>query len=242
MLALVVANDGYSPILGIITSIPNMILWTDQADCGHPVPALFCPVNICLVMCVCTQSRSQIEEATITGRVLVIVAIVETVHLPSQAATTCRGIPSHCLSIEDSLGKRKPLRLIGWWIWEIILCSCHGSEGPVHLVIVSEVDSLIRRLEVIVWSCLKQHASGDERVPLCVIREIPIVDQCSKCFASLPPVDLLGYVRKRVGVGRKFSCSAVSKCRQRLSRTTLRHRASFELVALPGIPPVSFPL
>ena len=108
-----------------------------EADADGPVPRLFGPVGIGLVVGILCQPGGQVEEAAVRDGVLVVEAAVELRDLPAEAAATGVAVPLLGLPVEDGLSECKPLRLVRRWIGEPVLGRGHGCHSPESLVVVT---------------------------------------------------------------------------------------------------------
>jgi len=108
----------------------------------EPIPLLLCPIDESSVASVSGQFRSEKEETAVRGNVLVIVAVVEGKHLPSET-TIALVVPAIRLSIEYRLCHCGPRRSVVAWRREVEFCGVHCGEGPEDLIVVSFAFTLI---------------------------------------------------------------------------------------------------
>lgn len=160
----------------------------DVANTHQPIPRLHRPVSVGLIAGVGEQSRSQVHEAGIGGRVLVVVAQIEHEDLPSQAAAAVLVVPSQLLAVPYSLCQRKPLRLIRRRVREFVLGRRHGRHAPEGLVVVALLLRHVLRHEVVRRPDLEHHPVDHEVVVAVVAGVVPVVHQRAEHCSAFPPV------------------------------------------------------
>jgi len=109
---------------------------------AEPIPLFLCPIHESSVASVSGQFRGEKEETAVRSNVLVVVAIVESEHLPSET-TIALVVPAVRLSIEHRLCHGGPRRSIVGWRREVQLCSVHCGKCPEDLIVVSFALTLI---------------------------------------------------------------------------------------------------
>lgn len=108
----------------------------------EPIPLFLCPVHKSSIASVSGQFRGEEEEPAVRGNVLVVVAIVESKHLPSET-TGALVVPAVRLSIEHRLCHSGPRRSIVGRCREVELCGVHCRKSPEDLIVVSFALTLI---------------------------------------------------------------------------------------------------
>ena len=181
-------------VMRIVGAIKEVKVWTGQTNIEHPVPGALSPVRIGRVTGINRKTSRQIKEAAVGDGVLVVVPVVEAIDLPFQATIAALLVPSHDLSVEDSLGQGQPLRFIFWRIGVSYFGRGHDRNAPEGLVIVSQGAGLIGGHEIgLVTGLVQQGLSGDV-VPFCIARVVPVFHQRPKHGTSLPPIIGVGQI------------------------------------------------
>ena len=169
-----------------VEDLPGLTVY--QSDVRYPVVRFFGPLEVCLILSKRSETCGDVEEAAIRDRVLVMIAIIEREDLPPQSSAACLHIPPASLRVEYTLSKSQPLWLILRRIWEAILGSGHGSEGPEHLIVIAFRFCLIWRHEVAGFAGLVEDSLSGDFIVGRISGKSPVVDKGSKHSASLPPV------------------------------------------------------
>lgn len=142
----------------------------------RPVEDLVGPIRVGLVASVDSQTGSDIEETAVGDGVFVIESGVEGEDLPSQPPVAVLVVPSAGLQVEDSLSKRQPLRLVLWWIWELLLGRRHRCHCPKPLIVVTLGLGLVWRHVVGLRADLEQEALCGDLI-VCVVSSVVVVIQ-----------------------------------------------------------------
>lgn len=112
---------GIGTVVVGVGTVMELVLRRHDANSLGPVPHPLGPFGVSLVARVLSQARREVEETAVRDGVLVVVAAVERVNLPSEPAIAGLIVPPYGLRIEGGLSKGKPLRFVRWRIWEPIL-------------------------------------------------------------------------------------------------------------------------
>lgn len=113
-----------------------------QHRTAEPIPLLLCPIDESSVASVSSQFRGEKEETAVRGNVLIVVAVVESKHLPSETTSTLV-VPAGRLSIKNRLCHGSPRRSIVRWSREVELCGVHCGKCPEDLIVVSFAFTLV---------------------------------------------------------------------------------------------------
>ena len=99
-----VRHDCGTAILDVRTVVDAITL-VHQAHVHHPVPSPHRPVHVGGIPSIECQARSNVEEARLRNRILVVITVVPSEYLPSQPAIAVFSIPPGRLRIKHGLGK-----------------------------------------------------------------------------------------------------------------------------------------
>ena len=113
------------------------------------------------------------------------------------------------LSVPDSLGKSKPLRLVGGRVREVKLGSQHGRHAPETLIVVSERGGVVSRLVVDTFADLEEERLADDGVVGRVACVVPIIKHGTPEGSSFPPVVIAGRRRSWQDTGSLASFVSV---------------------------------
>jgi hypothetical protein len=180
---LIVCNGA---IVGDIRSIVDLVtVKLEEYRIAEPVPLLLCPINESAVASVSSQLRGEEEETAVRGNVLVIVAIVECEHLPSET-TVAIVVPAICLSIEHRLCHSSPRRRIVARCREVEFCGVHCRKGPEDLIIVSFALTLVRWNETLTtFRTSLVYNSLDDFVVVCGVSSVCVTRYVSPATCDM---------------------------------------------------------
>lgn len=133
------------------------------------------------------MSRQTRHDAALT--VLVAVSGIGWRDLPTDTAAAGAVVAIGTgLGVEDSLGQGQPTGPISGRVWELFLGRQHGRHAPESLVVVTQRESDVGGLEVVVGARLPLNGLHDEVVVSGVVGQIPVIDQCPPHGTAFPPV------------------------------------------------------
>ena len=172
-----------------VSAVKDVILVVHETDIADPIPSTLGPVSICAVVKVARKAGAKVEETAIGDAVLVVIAVVSERDLPAEAATAAVVVACGVgLGIENGLGQCQPLRLIFWWIGEVLLGGLHRGHAPEALVIVAKGCRVVRGLVVLVRPHLVQHRLANDVVVRLVAGVVPVVYHSAPESTTFPPV------------------------------------------------------
>ena len=132
-----------SAVVGNIRAVVDLVaVKLEEYRIAEPIPLLLCPIHESAVAGVSSQLAGKKEEPAVCSNVLVVVAVVEGKHLPSET-TIALVVPAIRLSIEYRLCHCGPRRSVVAWRREVEFCGVHCGEGPEDLIVVSFAFTLI---------------------------------------------------------------------------------------------------
>ena len=175
-------------VLRVVCSVEDLVVRTQQANTGHPVPSLVDPVGVGLIAGVGVQASGKVKKSSIGRRVLVVVTVVEGENLPSQSSTASRRVPSNSLGVEDGGSDRDPSGSPRRRVGILVLGRGHDSKSPENLVVISFGLSLVRGHVVVSVRELEDEGLGGDVVVLVVAGVVPVVDESTEHAAGFPPV------------------------------------------------------